>query len=97
MIVHGFTVCTGKEDIFVKSDRKNITDSAVIDFINRYQNFKNRFACVDEAVIKWTKWRMTKATYELVTTDTGFKYHKIACAGCETCIPVDDKSAVIIL
>ena len=97
MIVNGFNVFTGKEDIFVASERKNITDGAAIEFLNRYQNFKNRFTNIDESVIKWTKDRMLKATYELVTTANGYKYHKIESTGATTCIPLDDKSAVIIL
>lgn len=97
MVYHGFNVFTGKEDVFVKSERKNITDGTVVEFLNRYQCSKNNFTEINDCVIKWAKARMMKATYELVTTESGYKYHKIEYAGGMTCIPIDDKSAVIIL
>ena len=96
-MISGFSVFTGRKDIFVELDSNRRDDRTVIEFLNRYQNHINNFACIDKTVIDWTKKHMVKASYELITTANGFKYHKVVTKDGITCTPVNDESAIIIL
>lgn len=96
-MINGFNVFTGRKDIFVELDSNRRDDKTAIEFLNRYQNHVNNFACIDKAVVDWTKKNMVKAEYELITTANGFKYHKVVTKDGITCTPVNDESTIIIL
>ena len=96
-MINGFNVFTGRKDIFVALDSNRRDDKTAIEFLNRYQNAVNNFACIDKTVIDWTKKHMEKASYELVTTANGFKYHKVVTKDGITCTPVGDTSTIIVL
>lgn len=96
-MTNGFYLFMNGKDVFVASERKNVTDAATLEILNRYQNHINKFSCIDDNTIKWAKNRMQKATCELVTTENGFKYHKIETAYGTTCAPLNDDTTIIIL
>ena len=96
-MINGFNVFTGRKDIFVALDSNRRDDRTAMEFLNRFQNHENNFSCIDKNVIDWTKKHMVKASYELVTTANGFKYHKVVTKDGVTCTPVGDTSTIIVL
>ena len=93
----GHTCYFNNTDIFVESDTRKITDTLVVNFINRYQNATNDFWNINDVAIKWFKSHLQYATYDRKTTDNGFEYHHIETKNGTVNTPVDDKSVLIIL
>ena len=96
-MINGFNVFTGRKDIFVALDSNRRDDRTAMEFLNRFQNHENNFSEINQTVIDWTKKHMVKASYELVTTANGFKYHKVVTKDGITCTPVNDTSTIIVL
>lgn len=96
-MTNGFYLFMNGKDIFVASERKNVTDAATLEILNRYQNYINDFSNIDEDAVKWVKSRIRKATCELITTANGFKYHEIKAMDGIICAPLNDGTTIIIL
>lgn len=93
----GHTFYFNNTDVFVESDTRKVTDALVVKILNAYQNKINSFFNVDKAVIEYFKPRIKYASYDLKTTDNGFKYHHIETKDGVVNAPIDDKTVLIIL
>ena len=93
----GHTCYCNNTDVFVESDTRKVTDALVVKILNAYQNKINSFFNIDKAVIEYFKPRIKYASYDLKTTDNGFKYHHIETKDGVVNAPIDDKTVLIIL
>jgi hypothetical protein len=78
MKVYGFYARAYGKDCFYKTDRKNKTTAAALDFINSIQNKLNRFSNIDADTVERFKYSMRPAVLEVRETASGKKYIDIS-------------------
>lgn len=98
---NGFTMISGNKELFLISEKKNITTQIVNAFISKVCELKNKspefeaIALHDDSVLKRFKFRINKATLSEEKTFDGLEYYHIEGKGFIINTPKSDNSIVI--
>lgn len=100
--MNGFLMNIGNKDLFLISEKKNITDDIARAFINKICDIRNKpvelkeRALNDKPTLNDFKRRIDKATLEHKKTQNGYEYDSVVSKNFMLSIPNEEKDSLII-